>query len=405
MHATMSEANGRRRLALAVIFATILIDFIGYSILIPVLPRFEKTLGASAFEIGLITSLYALGLVLFLPLWGWMSDRVGRRPVLLASLLGTTFSFLWLAFADSLASVMLARLVGGFFGASIGTAQAYVTDLTAEHERAQGMGVIGAASGAGLVLGTALGGVLGAVDPNLPFYATAAVAALNFVLAAFALPESKTRVPTDTGVRGLLRVLIPAPLLVMASVHGRPQRLYLFLFLQIFFAFSAVEAMFPLFAAARFGWGEMQTGLYMAGVCIVLGASQVGLVGRLSREWGEPTMTTIGLGLLALSLAGLSFADSFLTLTPCALGVALGGGLAFPAFTSLFSKACGAHEAGEYMSQSQAMVHTGRTLGALCWGWVFASFGAGAPFLLAGAALLGALALFLGRSRVLLPQA
>jgi predicted MFS family arabinose efflux permease len=163
--------------------------------------------------------------------------------------------------------------------------------------------------------------------------------------------------------------------------------------------------MFPLFAAARFGWGEMETGLYMAGVCIVLGASQVGLVGRLSREWGEPTMTVIGLGLLAASLAGLSFADSFLTLTPCALGVALGGGLAFPSFTSLFSKACGAHEAGEYLSQSQAMVHTGRTLGALCWGWVFASLGAGAPFLLAGAALVAALALFLGRSRVLLPQA
>jgi MFS family permease len=247
--------------------------------------------------------------------------------------------------------------------------------------------------------------VLGAIDPNLPFYATAAVAALNFVLAAFALPESKARVPTDTGLRGLLRVLIPAPLLVAASVHGRSHRLFLFLFLQIFFAFSAVEAMFPLFAAARFGWGELQTGLYMAGVCVVLGGSQVLLVGRLSREWGEVPMTVAGLGLLAASLAGLSFSDSFATLTPCALGVALGAGLAFPAFTSLFSKALGAHEAGEYLSQSQAMVHTGRVLGALCWGWVFASIGAGAPFLFAGLTLLAALALFLGLSRVLLPQA
>jgi DHA1 family tetracycline resistance protein-like MFS transporter len=405
MHATMSEANGRRRLAIGVIFATILIDFIGYSILIPVLPRFEKTLGASAFQIGLITSLYALGLVLFLPLWGWMSDRVGRRPVLLASLLGTAISFLWLAFADTLTGVLLARFVGGFFGASIGTAQAYVTDLTDEHSRAQGMGVIGAASGAGLVLGTALGGVLGAIDPELPFTATAAVAAVNFVLAAFALPESKARVPTDTGLRGLLRVLVPAPLLVAASVHGRSQRIFLLLFLQIFFAFSAVESMFPLFAAARFGWGEMETGLYMAGVCVVLGASQVLLVGRLSREWGEVPMTIAGLALLGASLAGISVSDSFATLTPCAFGVALGGGLAFPAFTSLFSKACGAHEAGEYLSQSQAMVHTGRTLGALCWGWVFASLGAGAPFLIAGLALLGALVVFLSLSRVMIPQA
>ena len=401
----MSEANGRRRLAIGVLFATILIDFIGYSILIPVLPRFEKTLGADAFEIGLITSLYAAGLVLFLPLWGWMSDRVGRRPVLLLSLLGTAVSFLWLAFADTLASVLLARFIGGFFGASIGTAQAYVTDLTDDDSRAHGMGVIGAASGAGLVLGTALGGVLAAIDPDMPFYATAAVAAVNFVLAAFALPESKARVPRETGLRGLLRVLVPAPLLVAASVHGRSHRLFLFLFLHIFFAFSAIEAMFPLFAKARFGWGEMQTGLYMAGVCVVLGASQGLLAGRLARDWGESLTTVVGLGLLGASLAALSFSESFATLTPCALGVALGGGLAFPAFTSLFSKACGAHEAGEYLSQSQAMVHTGRTLGAMCWGWVFASVGAGAPFLLAGVALLLALGLFVATSRVLLPQA
>jgi MFS family permease len=401
----MVEAKGHRRLAIGVIFTTILIDFIGFSILIPVLPRFEQTLGIDAFHIGLITALYALGLVLFLPLWGWISDRVGRRPVLLVSLLGTAFSFVLLALADTLTTVLIARFLGGFFGASIGTAQAYMTDLTDEDSRAQGMGVIGAASGVGIVLGTALGGVLGSIDPVLPFYATAAVAAANFVLAAFALPESKAAVPAQSGVSGLLRVLIPAPLLVAASVHGRKQRLYLFLFLHIFFAFSAIESMFPLYAAARFGWGELQTGLFMAAVCVVLGGSQGLLVGRLSRAWGEPAMTIVGLAILGAGLAGLAGSYSMATLTPCAIAVALGGGVAFPAFTSLFSKACGAHEAGEVMSQSQAMVHTGRTLGALCWGWVFISAGSGAPFLFAGIALAGALGLFLLGSRVLLPQA
>jgi len=400
----MSEAKGRRRLAIGVIFTTILIDFIGFSILIPVLPRFAKTLGIDAFHIGLITALYALGLVLFLPLWGWVSDRVGRRPVLLVSLLGTALSFVLLALATTLSTVLLARFLGGFFGASIGTAQAYMTDLTDEDSRAQGMGVIGAASGIGLVLGSALGGILGGIDPSLPFYATAGVAAANFALAAFALPESKAAVPAQRGLRGLLLVLVPAPLLVAASVHGRSQRLYLYLFLHIFFAFSAIESMFPLFAAARFGWGELQTGLYMAAVGVVLGASQGLFVGRLSRDWGETRMTIAGLALTGASIAGLSFCHSFATLTPCAIGVALGGGITFPAFTSLFSKVCGAHEAGETMSQSQAMVHTGRTLGALCWGWVFASAGAGTPFLLAGLTLLGALALFLAFPRVLLPQ-
>ncbi len=405
MQPTMREAKGHHRLATGVIFTTILIDFIGFSILIPVLPRFEKTLGIDAFHIGLITALYALGLVLFLPLWGWISDRVGRRPVLLVSLLGTACSFVLLAVADTLTAVLIARFLGGFFGASIGTAQAYMTDLTDEDSRAQGMGVIGAASGIGIVLGTALGGVLGSFDPSLPFYATAAVAAANFVLAAFALPESKAAVPAQSGLSGLLRVLVPAPLLVAASVHGRRQRLYLYLFLHIFFAFSAIESMFPLYAAARFGWGEMQVGLFMAAVCVVLGGSQVLLVGRLSRAWGEPAMTVAGLGILGAGLAGLSFSYSMLTLTPCAIAVSLGAGIAFPAFTSLFSKVCGAHEAGETMSQSQAMVHTGRTLGALCWGWVFVTAGSGAPFLFAGIALAGALGLFLAGSRVLLPQA
>lgn len=405
MQPTMTEAKRGRRLAVGVIFTTILIDFIGFSILIPVLPRFAETLGIDAFHIGLITALYALGLVLFLPLWGWISDRVGRRPVLLVSLLGTAFSFVLLALADSLPAVLVARFMGGFFGASIGTAQAYMTDLTDEHTRAQGMGVIGAASGVGLVLGTGLGGILGSIDMTLPFYATAGVAAANFVLAYFALPESKAAVPAQSGALGLLRVMVPAPLLVMASVHGRSQRLYLFLFLLIFFAFSAIESMFPLFASARFGWGEMQTGLFMAGVAIVLGVSQGLFVGRLSRDWGEARMTVIGLGLMGASIAAMAFCNSFLTLTPSAIGVVLGGGIAFPAFTSLFSKVCGAHEAGETMSQSQAMVHTGRTLGALCWGWIFATAGAGAPFLFAGITMLGALVIFLVFSRVLLPQA
>ncbi len=163
--------------------------------------------------------------------------------------------------------------------------------------------------------------------------------------------------------------------------------------------------MFPLFASARFGWNELQTGLFMAAVGIVLGASQGLFVGRLSRDWGEARMTIVGLGLMGASIAAMSFSQSFATLTPSAIGVVLGGGIAFPAFTSLFSKVCGAHEAGETMSQSQAMVHTGRTLGALCWGWIFASAGAGAPFLVAGITMLGALAVFVLFPRVLLPQA
>lgn len=399
----MSSDRGGARLAVAIIFTTILIDFLGYSILIPVLPTFaEKNLGVGAFGIGLITALYALGLVLFLPLWGWVSDRIGRRPVILVSLLGTAFSFVLLAFSHSLGAALFARFLGGFFGASVGTAQAAMTDLTDESSRAQGMGVIGAASGIGVVLGTALGGLLGGIDPLLPFYATAGVAALNFVLAAFALPESKP--PREHGWGGFAHAVVPEPLQAVTSARSKKQLFYLLLFLHLFFAFSAIESMFPLFAAARFGWGETQTGLFMAAIAIVLGGSQGLIVGPLSRRWSEVSLTSFGLGLTGASIAGLSLCHSLPALTVCSLGVALGAGIAFPAFTSLFSKVCGAHEAGAAMSRSQAMIHLGRALGAFSWGWVFASYGAGPPFFLAGLALLAALGVFLTAARVLLPQ-
>ena len=392
-----------RGLAVGVIFATILIDFIGYSILIPVLPHFVSSLGIDAFGIGLITALYALGLVLFLPLWGWISDRVGRRPVILVSLLGTALSFVLLALSRTLATILIARFFGGFFGASIGTAQAAITDLTADDSRAQGMGVIGAASGIGLVLGTALGGLLGGIDPTLPFYATAGVAMANFLIAAWALPESKRTLRVDVSWRDFARSIVPAPIWIVARTRDGGQRLYLFLFLHLFFAFSVIEAMFPLFAASRFGWGELETGLYMAAICVVLGGTQGLVVGPLSREWGERAMTAVGFALTGASIAGLALCHSISALTLCSLGVALGAGIAFPAFTSLFSKLAGAHEAGAAMSRSQAMVHTGRALGAMCWGWVFLTAGASMPFIAAGAALFAALAVFLAVPRDLLP--
>ena len=186
------------------------------------LPTYAEKLGVGAFGIGLITAFYALGLVLFLPLWGWISDRIGRRPVILVSLLGTAFSFVLLAIAHSLGTALFARFLGGFFGASIGTAQAAMTDLTDESSRAQGMGVIGAASGIGLVLGTALGGLLGSIDPALPFYATAAVAAAELRarrVRAAGVEGAGRR--ASTSWRGFAHAVVPEPLQAVASVHDR----------------------------------------------------------------------------------------------------------------------------------------------------------------------------------------
>jgi MFS family permease len=153
-------SSGSARTVLLIVFVTILIDFVGFSVLVPVLPLYAERLGAAPHQVGLILAFYALAQLVFLPAWGWVSDRVGRRPVLLVSLLGTAISFALLAHADTIPMIYLARVLGGFFAASIGTAQAVVTDVTSAKERAGGMGTIGAAFGMGMILGPVLGGTL-----------------------------------------------------------------------------------------------------------------------------------------------------------------------------------------------------------------------------------------------------
>lgn len=400
----MSADQGRHPWAVAIIFITIVIDLAAFSIPLPVLPAFLRRFSEATWHVPLVTSMYPLALVLFVGLWGWLSDRVGRRPVLLLSLLGTAGSFLLLALAPNLTVVYLARFASGFFGASIGTAQAYIMDLTDTEGRTEGMGLVGAASGLGLVLGTAMGGTLASAGITWPFLVSALVAAINFVLAALILPESRPALPGDATWRGLRRALVPAPLLVAANVHGPRTRLYLLIFLLVFFSFSALEAIFPLYASLRFGWDELRIGLFMGGAFgAVLVLVQWLVVGPLVRLLGEPLLTIAGLIGLAAGTLGLSVAYTIPLMTVATLVLAVGAGLAFPAFTSLFSRVCEADEAGEVLSQSQAMIQTGRAIGSLFWGWVL-TFGAGAPFAVSGLVTLGAVAILVAAGRTLLPR-
>jgi MFS family permease len=399
----LTSSHTSPRIVEGVIFATILLDFVGFSILIPVLPLYAVDLGASAIEVGLLLSLYSIGLVLFLPFWGWISDRVGRRPVILVCLLGTAAYFTMLAFADTVAELYGARALGGFFGASIGTAQAYITDITAPNDRARGMGLIGAAFGIGFVLGNTIGGVLHGIHPTAPFYTTAALALLNFAIAFRVLPESKSITPTRSGVKGLARALVPTPIQVFAGAHSGRTRLYLYLFFHIFAAFSALEAMFPLYARERFGWGALDIGLFLAYLGLVIGVTQLVLIGRLTRLYGEVPLVVVGLGVTGVAMAAFPAAHSQPAILLLGGAIAFGNGLAFPTFTSLFSKTCGRTEAGEYLGHSQSMAQTGRALGPYWGGWALGSIGAGAPLFLGGLGLLAALGIFLATLRLLLP--
>ena len=403
--ANPGSAAAHSRTVLLIVFVTILIDFIGFTVLIPVLPLFAERLGASGFEVALILTVYALAQLLFLPLWGWVSDRIGRRPVILVSLFGTVCSFVALAFADSINMIYLARAFSGFFAASIGTAQAVVTDVTPPSERAGGMSVIGAAFGAGMVVGPVLGGLTAQIDLKAPFYAVAILAGLNFVLAWLRLPESRPEQLPKPGLVELRRSLIPTPVRLVMAVHDRRIALYLYLFFHIFSAFAVLEGLITLYSGQQFEKGELDVGLLFMWIGVVLFLTQGLLLRKLVGRVSESMLVMIGITTMGVGLAAVSFVPSFGGLYVVGTLIAFGNGITFPSFTSLYSKACAAENAGELMGQSQAMATTGRIVGPVLGGLMYDNWSHGAPFLIAGAMMFAAAIMFrLFRNTLVVPD-
>ena len=397
----MSQARPlRRRLASAVIFVTILLDFAGFSILIPVLPKVLEQLGASPLEIGVVLSLYVIALVLFLPVWGWISDRVGRRPVLLVSMLGTAGSLILMAIASELWHFYLARVLGGLFGASVGTAQAYMTDITSSQDRAGGLGLIGAATAAGVIFGPAIGGSLLAINPVLPFYAPVAVALLAFLSALFFLPESRSGRPEPRAWRELWILLIPTRLLRFSRGESARTRLFLLFFMVVFAGFATIEGMFPIYTERRFDWNPATVGNFLSVIGLLIAVVQLGVVGPLSNRFGEGAVAGAGLLFAAAGLLGLGAAQEVKTMMLAGAVTAVGNGLWFPSFTSLYTKSLTPlQETGEYLARSIAMSQTGRGLGIILAGAAHQHLGVGREFGIAGLVLAGALAfqLYLGK--------
>jgi multidrug resistance protein len=390
------EASDRRRhLTLAVVFVTILIDFVGFSVLIPVLPLFADRLGASSFQIGWIVALYGLAQLLFLPVWGWVSDRVGRRPVILISLLGTAASFAVLAAAQTIPVLYAARAMTGLFAASIGAAQAVVTDLTPPSQRASGMGMIGVAFGASLVVGPAAGGALAALHEHAPFYAIVVVSGVNFLLAWRWLPESRPVSLPRPPWRDLVRTFVPTPLRLLARVHDRRIAIFLVLFFVFFAAFAVVEAMGTLYLGKRFGATEFDAALVFAWIGLFLVGTQAGLLGRLVDWFGEVRLLVLGFALMAAGIAAVAWLPAYGWFFAIGPVIAVGNGLGFPAFTSLFTKACRAEQAGELLGQSNSMATAGRIVGAIGGGALMSERFLAAPFLAASVLLAAGLLLFL----------
>jgi multidrug resistance protein len=392
-------AGAPPRSVLVVVFATILIDFIGWSVLIPILPLFAERLGATPVQVALLLTLYALAQLLFAPLWGLVSDRVGRRPVILVSLFGTVVAFLLLALAGSIPALYAARVLAGFFAATIGTAQAVVTDVTRPEDRARGMAVIGAAFGAGMIVGPMLGGLLSELGEKFPFYGVALLAAANFGLAFARLVETRPPRLARPGAFEFWHSLVPTPLRLVAAVHERRIALFLFLFFHLFTAFAMLEALITLYLAQRFGASMLDVGLLFAWIGLVLVLTQAVALRRLVRRLDEARLTAIGLAAMGIGLALLPALPVFGWFYAAGALIAFGNAIAIPAFTSLYTKACRAEHAGELLGQSQAMATAGRIVGPVAGGLLMQSVSPGAPFLVAGAMMLAGLAIFAAFAR------
>lgn len=354
-----------KRAAHMAIFFTVLIDLIGFGILIPILQPFAKSVGASVPQAMMLMGIYSLMQFVFSPIVGWISDRVGRRPVILASLLGTMLGYIILAvsvqFSGTGAVVMifLARVVTGVCGASFSTAQAALADITAPEKRAAVMGMIGAAFGIGFVLGPVLGGLTSgtALGPALPFGIAAAMSLANAVFCWKKLPETLPAERRGKGQRRAsllktMRSLAPTGFPVIAGSN----------FLVIT-AFSVMTTAWVLFLEERHGFSQLTIGLVFGFIGIIAIVIQGGLIRRLVKDGNERKLALVGAVLMAVSLALLPEALPWLTLLLASAVMSTGNSLATPTLNALASQ-CGTVETqGETMGAMSGAGSLGRFIG------------------------------------------
>jgi DHA1 family tetracycline resistance protein-like MFS transporter len=383
--------------ALGFIFVTLLIDITGWGLVIPVFPKLIGELtGADISTIGRyggwLTVAYAIVQFFFAPIVGNLSDRYGRRPVLLFALLGFGIDYLFLSFAPSLGWLFVGRIIAGATGASITTATAYIADISTHEDRAKNFGLIGAAFGLGFIIGPAIGGLLGEFGSRVPFLVAAALTLVNTLYGYFVLPES---LPKESRRKfewsranpfGSLQHLGKFP-----AIWGLIISLVL-----VYIAAHSVQSTWSFFTIERFHWSEGMIGISLAAVGVLVAAVQGGLIRIVNPILGNERSVYIGLTLYAIGLFLFAFASEtwmmFVFLVPYCLG-----GIAGPALQAIISNHVPSNEQGELQGALTSLVSVTTIIGPLVMTNLFAYFTqpntlvhfSGAPFLLGAILMLG----------------
>ncbi|MGN6615878.1 MAG: TCR/Tet family MFS transporter [Ilyomonas sp.] len=384
----------KKEAGLGFIFITLLIDITGWGIIIPVMPKLIEELihgdiSVAAKYGGWLTFAYAFMQFLCAPILGNLSDKYGRRPVLLFSLFGFGIDYLFLSFAPTIVWLFVGRTVAGITGASITTASAYIADISTNENRAKNFGMIGAAFGLGFIIGPVIGGLLGQYGARVPFYAAAVLCLLNWLYGYFVLPESldkEHRRPFDwrrANPIGSLKQLNKYP-----SLGGLIASLVL-----IYIAAHAIQSNWNFFTMYKFNWDEKMVGISLGVVGLLVGIVQGGLIRYINPKLGNEKSVYVGLGLYAFGMLLFAFATQgwmmFVFLIPYCLG-----GIAGPALQAIISSQVSANEQGELQGALTSLMSATSIVGPLIMTNLFYYFTsvssihfAGAPFLL-GAILL-----------------
>jgi DHA1 family tetracycline resistance protein-like MFS transporter len=376
------------------IFLTVLIDLIGFGIILPIFPIFARELThQNEMMVGLLLTSYSLMQFLFVPVLGRLSDRMGRKPVLIVSVIGTCVSFLLMGYAllpgvRSLPLLFLSRILDGISGANISAAQAYIADVTTAENRAKGMGIIGAAFGLGFILGPAVGGALAHYGWQVPAFVAAGLSAVNALGIATILPESLKEKGRHTGEDMGRWSLI-------SRVAKRPEiALPVFVFFLGQLAASISQVAFPLFMSdPNLHWrlGTQSIGYLFAYIGLVVAFIQGGLIGRLVKRLGEVRVAWIGLFVLAVSYFLFPNVSTRPMLYLVLAGMAFGQGAMIPSLNSLVSRRSGAEEQGGILGVNQSMASLARVIGPLWAGWTYHSFAPASSYYSAAAVLVVAL--------------
>jgi multidrug resistance protein len=367
------------------IWLAVALDLVGFGIVLPILPIYAERFAASPGTIGLLVASFSLGQLVFSPIWGRVSDRIGRKPVLVLSLAGTAVGSLLTGLAGSLWLLFAGRVVDGISGASVSVAQAAVTDLAEPSERPRLLGLLGAAFGLGFVAGPAIGALAALGGPHVPFLVAAALAAVNAVVAAVRLPETRPS-PSRSGRAERQQLSSNAP-------RTEGLRVYLLIAFVSLVAFSAFEATFALFGERRLGLRLASTGVVFTVIGVLIALVNGGLVAPTVRRFGEAGTLRLGLAGNAAGLAVLPFVHSWPALAPAIVLLTVGQGLVTPTLSATVAGRVGAERRGAALGAQQSAGGLARVVGPVAGGFAFERIGVGAPYV--GGVVLLALAVAL----------